>query len=156
LPHSELIEPLPSEFVLESVAKFEAETLAHLTGELASDEAASGKSVWLAKRDRDKVGHMVFGPYTHIDAGRYIALFRLKRLSEGKGFVAIVDTCVGGGTPITAERKVLAEQLPIGEFCLIPLIVHHHGGAIETRVFWTGQTDLAVDWVILLKIHANE
>ncbi len=155
LPQSELIEPLPSGVVLESVAKFEAENLAHLTGEFATDEGASSKAVWLAKRDRDKVGHMVFGPYTHIDAGRYIALFRLKRLSEGKDIVAVVDTCVGGGTPITAERKVLSEQLSAGQFRFVPLTFNHPGGAVETRVFWTGQADLAVDCIVVLKVEAT-
>ncbi len=155
LPAGELIEPLPSNVVLQFVAKFEAENLAHLTGEIASDEGASSKSVWLARQRKDKVGHMVFGPYTHIDAGRYLALFRMKRLSEGEGIVAVIDSCVGGGTPITSERKILAEQLPIGQFRIVPLNFIHPGRAVETRVFWTGQADLAVDFILVFKIAAS-
>lgn len=155
LPAGELIEPLPSDVALQFVAKFEAEILAHLTGEIARDEGASGKSVWLARRGRDKVGHMVFGPYTHIDAGHYIALFRVKRLSEGEGVVSVIDSCVGGGSPITSEREVLAEQLPIGQFRIVPLNFRHPGGAVETRVFWTGQADLAVDFIWVFKVAVS-
>ncbi|MEM3146824.1 MAG: hypothetical protein QXY94_04685, partial [Archaeoglobaceae archaeon] len=64
----------------------------------------------------------------------------------------VVDTCIGGGTPITAERKVLSEQLPAGQFRFVPLTFNHPGGAVETRVFWTGQADLAVDCIVVLKV----
>jgi len=76
-------------------------------------------------------------------------------LSEGEGIVAVVDSCVGGGSPITAEKQVSASQLPVGQFRLIPLEFVHPGGSVETRVFWTGQADLAVDFVALFKVEAG-
>jgi len=153
LSQSELAAPLPKGLVLKFAAKFEAEHLAHLSGELRQDERASGKAVWVAERNRAKIGHIVYGPYAPFEAGRYIALFRLKRLSEGEGFIATVDSCVGGGSPVTAEKRITAEQLPIGQFRLVPLEFAHPGGPVETRVFWTGQADLAVDFVALFKVE---
>jgi hypothetical protein len=120
---------------------------------LRQDERASGKAVWVAERNRAKIGHIVYGPYAPFEAGRYIALFRLKRLSEGEGFIATVDSCVGGGSPVTAEKRITAEQLPVGQFRLVPLEFAHPGGPVETRVFWTGQADLAVDFVALFKVE---
>ena len=152
LPSREFVEPLPKGVTLKFVAQFEAESLAHLTGEEVGDAQASGGRVWLARKNRHKVGHMAFGPYSPIDAGRYIALFRLKRLGEGEGIIAIVDSCVGGGTPVTAQRQLRADELPSGQFCLVPLLFSHPGGPIETRVFWTGQEDLAVDCVMMWQI----
>lgn len=155
LPQGELVAPLPKGLVLGLAAKFEAENLAHLSGELRRDEQASNKAVWVAERKRAKIGHIVYGPYAPLEVGRYIALFRLKRLSEGEGIVAVVDSCVGGGSPITAEKQVSANQLPVGQFRLIPLEFVHPGGSVETRVFWTGQADLAVDFVALFKVEAG-
>ncbi len=155
LPQGELATLLPKGLVLRFAAKFEAENLAHLSGELRQDEKASGKAVWVAERNKAKTSHIVYGPYTPLEAGRYIALFRLKRLSEGGGVIATVDSCFGGGSPITAEKQVSANQLPIGQFRLIPLEFVHPGGSVETRVFWTGQADLAVDLVVLFKVEAG-
>jgi len=156
LPQGELAAPLPRGLVLRFAAKFEAEHLAHLSGELKQDERASGKAVWVAERNRAKIGHIVYGPYTPLEAGRYIALFRLKRLSEGEGFIATVDSCVGGGSPITAEKRITAKQLPVGQFRLVPLEFVHPSDSVETRVFWTGQADLAVDFVALFKVEKEE
>jgi len=153
LSQGELVVPLPKGLVLRFIAKFEAENLAHLSGELRQDERASSKAVWVAERNKAKTSHIVYGPYAPLEAGRYIALFRLKRLSEGNGVVAVVDSCVGGGRPITAEKRVSASQLPIGQFRLIPLEFVHPSGSVETRVFWTGQADLAVDFVALFKVE---
>lgn len=155
LPQSELAVPLHKGLGLKFVAKFEAEQLFHLSGELGQDEQASGKAVWIAERNRAKTGHIVFGPYVPFEAGRYIAFFRLKRLSEGEGVVATLDSCVGGGSPITAEKQVSAKQLPAGQFRLVPLEFVHPGDSVETRVFWTGQADLAVDFVALFKVEAE-
>ncbi|MGQ9727380.1 MAG: GxGYxYP domain-containing protein, partial [Candidatus Fervidibacter sp.] len=156
LRRTELIESIPEGTAMRFVDKFEAEMLPHLTGEPEQDESASGKTVWIARRGKGKVGHMVFGPYVHMGKGRYIALFRLKRMSEGEGAVAVVDSCVGGGSPITAQRQVTAQQLPIGKFQFIPLTFTHPGGALETRVFWTGQADLAVDFIAVWRIDETK
>lgn len=153
LSRSELVESIPGDLVLRFVAKFEGEELAHLSGERERDEWASRKTLWVARRGKAKTGHIVYGPYTHIEAGRYIAFFRLKRLSAGNGTVATVDSCVGGGRPVVAEKQIMAEQLPINHFRLVPLEFVHPGGAVETRVFWTGQADLAVDFVALFKVE---
>jgi len=149
LAQEELMEPLPKGVALRFVAEFEAEQLAHVSGEAEKEAAASGGVVWVARRGRAQPGHIVYGPYLPVGEGRYLALFRLKRLGEGEGILAVVDSCVGGGKPVTAERRVKASELPKGEFRLVPLPLTHPGGLIETRVFWAGQADLAVDRVVL-------
>ena len=94
----------------------------------------------------------MFGPYLPMDAGDYLALFRLKRTGKGQGVVAVIDTCVGGGKPITASREIRVEELPLEEFRSFPLLFHHPGGGVETRVFWPGNASLAVDDITLWKV----
>ncbi len=70
-----------------------------------------------------------------------------------KGYSPRWTVCVAGGSPVTAEKRITAEQLPVGQFRLVPLEFAHPGGPVETRVFWTGQADLAVDFVALFKVE---
>jgi len=111
----------------------------------------------VGKEEMGKTGieygpYIVFGPYSPLEKGRYIALFRLKRIGEGEGTAATIDTCVGGGRPVTSSRDVLANELPIGEFRRFALSFEHPGGAFETRVFWQGKVPLAVDCIDIWQI----
>ncbi|MCS7311067.1 MAG: hypothetical protein NZ741_12700, partial [Armatimonadetes bacterium] len=63
-----------------------------------------------------------------------------------------VDTCVGGGSPITAERTVQAEELPLGEYRYVALMSGHPGGAIETRVEWFGNAGVLIDHVSVWRL----
>ncbi|GIV21741.1 MAG: hypothetical protein KatS3mg023_3492 [Armatimonadota bacterium] len=143
--------PLPRE--AEPVAFYEAETLSHLSGEEVNDLAASGGKAWSALPGKAQAGHILFGPYAGMPAGRYLVLFRLKRTGETQGALLKVDTCVGGGTPVTAERVVQAEELPLGEYRYVALMTSHPGGAIETRVEWFGKAGVAVDHVGIWRIR---
>ncbi|MGQ9737488.1 MAG: GxGYxYP domain-containing protein [Armatimonadota bacterium] len=144
---------LPSLPNAQPVALFEAEVLSHLSGEQIEDPSASGGRAWRAVPGSAQPGHIVFGPYAGMSAGRYLVLFRLKRLGEAQGNLLKIDTCVGGGTPVTAERVVKAEELPIGQYRYIPLITEHPGGAIETRVEWFGKAGVAVDCIALWRLQ---
>ncbi|MCX7599189.1 MAG: GxGYxYP family putative glycoside hydrolase [Armatimonadetes bacterium] len=147
IPVKEVLVGLPTAGRLVPISYLEAEVLAHLSGSLGHDPAASGGQIWLAHRGQDRPGHIVFGPYQALAKGQYLALFRLKRLSEGTGLVVLLDTCIGGGSPQTGQREVRAEELPEGQWRWVPLVFDHPGGQYETRVLWSGSTDLAVDAV---------
>lgn len=154
----EIATPLPPGLTLKFVRHLEAEDLAHRVGREESDNQASGGKVWMVgKEEIGKINiefgpYIVFGPYAPLGKGRYIALFRLKRMGEGEGVVATLDTCVGGGQPVTSSRDVLANELPIGEFKRFALSFEHPGGAFETRVFWRGKIPLAVDCIDIWEI----
>ncbi len=152
IQQNELISPLPPKITLRFVRHLEAETLAHNTGKRMEDASASNGIVWVAGPGDAGSTHMLFGPYMPLDKGTYLALFRLKRLGEGQGRIATLDTCVGGGQPTISARDLLAEELPLGEFRYVPLSFQHPGGAVETRVFWYGNVPLAVDCVDIFEI----
>ncbi len=148
----EIATPLPPKLALKFVRHLEGEELAHRSGKKEADPSASGGAVWVAREGEEGNTHIVYGPYMPLEKGHYIALFRLKRLGEGEGIVATLDTCVGGGTPITSSKDVWTKELPLNEFRRIALIFEHPGGAVETRVFWQGKIPLAVDCVDLWQI----
>lgn len=136
----------------ELIAVYEAESLSHLHGEEVADREATGGIAWAASTAKARTGHLVYGPYRQLPAGRYLVLFRLKRTSDAQGTILKVDTCVGGGSPVTAERTVRAEELPLGEYQYVALIANHPGGEIETRVECFGRADVVVDHVTLWRL----
>ena len=160
IPASELAAPLPAVRDLTPAGYLEAEALPHRSGAREADPAASGQAVWVARAgqtadssaSRAEAGYIVFGPYLPLEPGGYLALFRLKRLGEGAGLLATLDTCVGGGTPQTGMRGVNAEELPLRQFRWFPIVFEHPGGAFETRVVWSGSAALAVDSIALWRI----
>jgi hypothetical protein len=148
----EILAPLPSGASLRFVNQFEAESLPHRSGKEEKDAQSSGGSVWSARKGEAEPGYVIFGPYSPLKEGRYLALFRLKRTDEGAGALVTLDTCVGGGSPITASRTVRAEELPVGQYRAIPLLLRHPGGAVETRVLWTGSASVVVDSIAVWEV----
>lgn len=148
----ELAAPLPPGASLRFSRQFEAEHLSHRSGKEEKDPLASGQTVWLVRSGEAEPGYVVYGPYSPLKAGRYVGLFRLKQLSTATGIVATLDTCVGGGQPVSALREVRGEELPEGEYRSFPLVFAHPGGQLETRVVWSGEGSLAVDSVTLWEI----
>jgi hypothetical protein len=144
---------LQPDTILKFIKHLEAEDLLHPIGEMHEDPFASGGKVWAVKSgDTISSSNMLYGPYMPLDKGSYIALFRLKRLGECGGTVASIDTCVGGGKPVTSSRDVQSDELPIGEFGYFALCCEHPGGPIETRVFWQGKIPIAVDCIEIFKV----
>ena len=152
----ELAMPLPKATQLRFVRHLEAEELAHRSGALERDEDASAQALWVARRDKADTGHIVYGPYAPLEQGKYLALFRLKRLGEGEGNVAIIDICIGGGQPVLNSKQLSVQDLPRGEFRLFPLVFHHPGGTFETRVLWTGNASIAVDSITIWAIGSGD
>jgi hypothetical protein len=133
----------------------EAEDLAHRSGKQAADPQASAGSIWLAVKGEAEPTHIIFGPYAPLEAGRYLALFRVKRAGEGTDVLARLDTCVAGGTPQTGMRELRAEELPLNQFRWVPIVFDHPGGNYETRVQWSGAASFAVDSIALWKIEGK-
>lgn len=150
---SEVIGQLPELHDTQPGGFFEAEQLRHLSGELLDDPTASDGKAWQALPSRTQPGHIVFGPYVGMPAGKYLVLFRLKRLDESRELLVRLDTCVGGGTPLTAERVLHANELPPGQYRWVALTTQHPGGAIETRVEWFGRAGVAVDCVGIWRVR---
>ncbi|HUT75283.1 MAG TPA: GxGYxYP domain-containing protein [Armatimonadota bacterium] len=151
VPSTELAGSLPKALSLQFVRQYDAVCLAHTTGK-AERDMESQRDVWVTVKGESRIGHMVYGPYSPLKAGRYLALFRLKRTGDGEGTVCVLDTCVGGGERSSAVREVGAGELPLGKYRAFPLIFNHPGGAVETRVFWTGKAALAVESVMLWEV----
>ena len=138
--------PPPPAGNLSSVAYWPAQGLHHQSGR------ASGSSAWVARRGQTKPGFIVYGPYAPLVKGKYLALFRLKRLGRGVGPVARLDTCVGGGTPRTGRRVVTVGDLPRRQWRWFAIVFRHPGGTVETRVDWIGHASLEVGAVALFRI----
>jgi hypothetical protein len=130
------------------VDRFEAAGLAHRSGAAATQAGSLATQVWLAKAGETEPGHIVFGPYTPLPAGRYVALFRLRRTGEGTGPLARLDAALGGGQELRRVDLQVAD-LARDAWQAVPLAFDHPGGALETRVFWNGSATLAVDSIIL-------
>jgi hypothetical protein len=153
VPLREIAGTLPPGVTLRFAGQFEAEDLPHRSGKAEDDPQASGGRVWAARRGDAEAGYVIYGPYAPFPAGRYVALFRLKRAGEGEGSVATLDTCVGGSSPITSSQEMFANELPLNAWRAVPMVFNHPGGALETRVIWSGRVPLAVDCVTLWEIE---
>ncbi len=150
VPGVELGDAVLPDGVLRFVRRYEAETLPHGSGAALADTGAAGSVAWKADATCAKAGYIVFGPYASLPAGKYVALYRLK--GEGAGVLGLVDTCVGGGHPITSSREVREEELAGNGYRVIPLVFTHPGGPVETRVQWSGHGRLTVDWIALWRV----
>ena len=145
---SELVQPLPPMGNLSPVAYWRGQGLKHLSGSVGKN------GEWVARRGKNAPGFIVYGPYAKLAKGRYVALFRLKRLSAGSGLVATLDTCttVGGGTRQTAQRAVSTAALPLNKWRWFPLAFTHPGGVVQTRVNWSGHASLAVGAAAVFRV----
>jgi hypothetical protein len=152
IPAQEILPPALPQDRLEFVRQFPAVGLLHRSGIAQKDPHALTGTAWTAQAGRAETGFILFGPYTPMPEGRYLVLFRLKRMGSGSGRLLTLDSCVGGGVPVTAQREVLAESLPDDEYRTIPLSFTHPGGALEMRVQWWGGDSVAVDCILLWRI----
>ncbi|HZT43186.1 MAG TPA: GxGYxYP domain-containing protein [Chthonomonadaceae bacterium] len=153
IDRQEIAGPMPSGLSLRFTRQFAAVELAHRFGQAEPDAPAGGHLVWAALREKTEPGWIVYGPYLPLPPGRYLALFRLKRIGDGAGPVATIDACTGGGTNILARLDLSADDLPQGDYRAFPLLFDHPGGEIETRVNWTGNASLLVDSITLWKVE---
>jgi len=153
IPRAELLEALPAGLTLRFLRLLEAESLSHRGGQAAVETAAGGGAVWAATPGATEPGHIVFGPYLPTPAGEYLALFRVRRGGDAKpGRVLTVDACRASPLATNAERHLTAAELPPAKMTWIPVRFTHPGGALETRVHWSGNGSLAVDRIGLWEV----
>lgn len=147
----EILGAIPKDAKLQFVSDLGIDTLAHTTGDIITN--VDGSISIEAKKDITKPGFLAYGPYASMDAGRYLAIYRIKRTGEGSGDVAELDICAGG-RPIGKSRMVDAAELPLGEYKSVAMLFDfdNPGSAYESRVNWTGNTSLVFDRVIIWKI----
>jgi len=148
---ADVLGPLAQAGALVPAAYLETEALPHRTGEAEADAGAG--TAWVARKSKTRPDCIVFGPYATLDAGRYLAMFRVKRLDERTGPLAVLDTCVGDGTPQTGKREIRCEDLPVGRYRYGPIVFDHPAGGYETRVYWSGSASLAVDAIPVWRIQ---
>jgi hypothetical protein len=108
---------------------------------LQFDGASLPRNVGENRSDRFRVsngdeGHLSFGPYTSVAAGRYVAGFYIRRI--GKPYVGGMDMDVcADGNEILAIRHVEHFELfeDIATFVSLPFILENNAGGIEVRLF---------------------
>lgn len=137
---------------IEMVRQSAATRMSHITGARIADTDASTGEAWAAHAGDTASRHMVFGPYADLPAGRYLVLFRLKRLDSTPGPVVEIDACKAGGGPQTGRLTIDADDLPVGQYRYAALEFRHPGGQYETRALWLGHAGIAIDDVTLLRI----
>lgn len=134
------------------VDRFDAVGLAHRGGAAAAVAGSLAPRAWTATAGGTEPGHIVFGPYTPLPAGRYVALFRLRRTGDGTGRLLRLDGHVGGAPTDLAGRDLACGDLPLGAWQAVPLVLDHPGGTLETRVLWSGAASVAIDTVALWRV----
>ena len=160
------------------VALWEANWLRHDTGTLVDDSNASGwgllfhegddpqgplgpRQAWAkgnvvaARAGRDKPGFLSHGPHKMFPPGDYVARFRLRR---GPGpEPGRVEITTNGGKTVLAARDLSALALPPdGRWHDVAVKFSLDGlASIETRTWYNGKADLALD-VVLVGIAGAE
>jgi hypothetical protein len=97
---AESARPLPPTGILSATLYLDAKILSHHSGVTPPDPSANGGAAWVARKGNAAPGFIVYGPSSMLEEGKYLALFRLKRLDESAGQSAVLDTSVGGGGPV--------------------------------------------------------
>ena len=152
IPIKEISMPLPPG-TLSIIDSYEGRALPHISGHDIADKDAFSTSAFGAVPGQDKAGHISFGPNITVPAGKYVALYRIKRTGPGTGMALKLDSCIAGGTPITVERDIPVDELPEGKFVYVPLVIDHPGGGMETRTFWNGTTPVELDNISIWKLQ---
>ena len=152
IPKSELAGTLPDGVSLRFMDRFEAAGLSHRSGEAQADASEPCGRVWAAKAGETDAGHIVFGPYKPVPAGRYLALFRVKRMGEGSGMLARLDVHAEGAKGDAVARAVSVGEAPLNAWKDYPLEFTHSGGALETRIYWPGKASLAAGEILIWEI----
>ena len=150
LNRAEQIGNIPTASQITYVQTYRATDLSHRAGTAVPDNASISGEVWRSIPGKDAPGYVVYGPYQPLSAGRYLAVFRLKRTGAAS-IVCDLDTCIGGGNRVTSNKTVTAQDMPDGEYRSIVCVFNHPGGALETRIRWSGECQIDADAVVIFR-----
>ncbi|MCC7494306.1 MAG: hypothetical protein IT204_18255 [Fimbriimonadaceae bacterium] len=147
---SELTQPLTGVSRLRCVDVLHAASLPHRDGAEATVAGSWAPRVWTASSGQHQGGFIVFGPYRPTAAGRYLALFRVRR-DAAAGERALLLDAHAAGSPgrLLAEHAVLAAELPAEQWRWVALPFEHPGGNLETRVQWSGRGTVQIDAIAI-------
>jgi hypothetical protein len=149
IPANQMADPLPDPDKLVFAGHFQAAQLSHRSGKQVEDPAASGKSAWAVIPGQTDPGDVMYGPYTPMPAGDYVAVFCLKRTGPGQGQAITLDASANGGKTVMIQRQLSIQDLPEGQYRCFVLSFHHPGGPLETRANWPGGVPISLDCVDL-------
>jgi hypothetical protein len=137
---------------------FEAEGLPRLTGQVMTDNEASGGKAAYASRDME-MNALVYGPYEFFQPGEYAARFRMKPSGASADVEAIAIIDVHGAASSTfalqtIESSDFQEAETYQEFYL--LFSNPAYQALQFRVFFLGGSDLWVDKITVERVLAGQ
>jgi hypothetical protein len=154
IPAGEMAGTVPPGTQLRFVDRFDSAGLSHRSGAEDADASTASGKVWTATAGRDAPGHIVFGPYKPFPAGRYLALFRIKRTGggDGDGVLARIDVHAVNDKGDSAAKSISVKESPHDVWRAYPLVFTHPGGPLETRVFWPGRASIATGEILVWEI----
>jgi FkbM family methyltransferase len=101
------------------------------------------------RTSRGVSGHAIFGPYQHLEAGRYAVEFTIavaEDQSLERDFVcAVVDVTVAGGSRVVVSRKISIASLRDGPVKVALLFELDQPERAEFRVGVNGKASLIID-----------
>jgi hypothetical protein len=138
---------------------YQAEDFAHQPGQVVAEPKATGGKAVLGRR-QGKGGHLVFGQYDHLPAGRYRAWFRILMKEKQKdGLLAELDAATNLGAKVLVKRQVQAGELVPGRYQEFELNFNSAEplNSLELRVgFHPGVADLYIDHIRLQRLDKGE
>jgi hypothetical protein len=129
---------------LPQVRLYEAEALLSQTGRLVEDATAGNGWARAAGADRDTVGALVYGPYTELPPGSYIARYHLRVDGDISDRVATLAV-LGAGTRQLASRQV-DSAVPVYSDLDVPFELHRWE-KVEFSLFFEGVGQVWLDRV---------
>ncbi len=137
---------------LEYVGAWSAPSLPANAGRLVADPDALAGKAREGMLDRDRPGHLGFGPYTDQPAGAYLVLFRVRLFGEpAVHTIGQIDASAQQGTRQLAVNDLDVALLPRGRYVRAPLWFAHTGGKLECRLHWNGGAPLRYDGFALFR-----
>ena len=136
-----------------------AEEAARQTGRLATDEMGGVE----VHQGEDQAGAVLFGPYTGVVPGRYIARYTLAGAAEPAdvtiAHVDVMASDIGTSRPwhtILATRAIAATELQGDQWTTIELPFETQGAPqLQTRILWTGVGILRVQGAVVVRVPGN-
>lgn len=119
-------------------------------GAAATVEGSAAKKVFLTNRPVHN--HTIFGPYTTLNTGRYVVIYRIMAPKNTTGRLAYLD--IASNTVTKASRNIESNELPARTWqtFAVPITVKNKLPRVEFRV-WQAGHPLAFDRIYLFKVH---
>jgi hypothetical protein len=137
---------------------FETEGQPRMTGEVVTDEQASGREAVYASSDMEPTA-LVYGPYEFFQPGEYAVGFRMKSspVAADSQSAATIDV-YGAASSTLASRTIESTDFQESEgYQVFYLVVSNPVyQALQFRVIFLGNTDLWVDRVTVERTFAGQ